>query len=257
MTIPSASLNIVNLMIISNKPKRLTEISKELSISPATTYRIMVSLKNEGYVIQDQVSKKYMVGNRLLEMALTLVSHLELRNVSLPYLELLHNQLKENVMLSCRVGLERMFIEQIQCSHELRFVTELGRPLPLWTGAPGKVILAYMKKSEIEQVINNLKQQKIKSLATSQALNIDNLLKELTHIRKVGFSISKGERIIGSISVAAPIFNRDNQIVGAISTGCSAFIFTSDMAISYGPLVRSVAKKISLQLGNIQKESNK
>lgn len=251
MSVSTPALAIISFLVSVKQAKSLTEISKNLFISPSTAYRVLSSLKISGWVVRDDVTKRYRVGNRLIELALSLVSQLDLRNVGLHYLELLYSKVEESVMLSARVGLERMYIEQIQCNHELRHIVELGRHFPLWVGAPGKVILAHMEQHEIEVVLNSLKKSRKHFLASGQAVNINNLWKELTKIRNQGFSISKGERIPGTVAMAAPIFGRDNRVLGAISTGGPESRFTIDMAIGYGPLVNDIAKKISLQLGNI------
>lgn len=249
---PNHTLATIYFLVFSEKPKRLTEISKNLSISNSTAHRILTILKNEEWVVQNQEDKKYAVGIKLLEMAVHLVSQLDLRKLSIPHLEFLRNKVKETVLLSIRVGLERMYIEQIQCDYELRQIVELGRRFPLWLGAPGKVILAYMKQSEIDTVIDSLKQSEERYLTSNHVLNIDNLQKELTKIRNQGFSLTKGERIPGTHGIAAPIFGQNHEVIGSISTGGPKSRFSKDRALQYSSLLIEVAERISFQMGDIQ-----
>ena len=108
-------ISILKFLASSKEPIQVTQISKELGISSGTAFRIMSSLKNADWVLQDPITKKYSVGSGLQEIAVSLVSQLDLRNASRPYLEMLFREVNENVMLSARIGLERMYIEQIQC----------------------------------------------------------------------------------------------------------------------------------------------
>lgn len=249
MTTTIHILSILRLLVSSKEPKGVTQISRELGISSGTAFRIVTSLKNADWVLQDPITKKYSVGSGLQEIAVSLVSQLDLRNASRPYLEMLFREVNENVMLSARIGLERMYIEQIQCDHELRQIVEVGKRMPLWAGAPGKAILAYMEEKEIEAVIKALKKSGVRVLASGQVVDIDKLRQELGQIRQQGYSITSGERTSGLHAVAAPIFGGDHRILGAISTGGPEARFTMDMAIRYGPLLNEIGEKISLRLG--------
>jgi len=241
---------IITHLTTDRAPQGVTEISKKLGLSKSGTYRILSSLKRAQWVVQDPTTKKYNLGRGALELGLSMVSQLDIRNISLPYLNELSKITHEASMLSARVGLERIYIEQIQSSHEVRQIVEMGRRFPLWSGAPGKAMLAYMEENEIEQVINNLRQSGVSVLASGQVIDTDKLREELAEIRKQGFAVSVGERLAGVAAVAAPVFGRDRRFIGAISAGGPLSRFNVDLASSYGPLVSQVARKISLQLGD-------
>lgn len=244
------TLSIINFLINSEEPKKLTEISRTLNISASTAFRILSSLESSEWIGRDHVTKKYKVGIHLLELAMSLISKIDLRNASLPFLEQLNSKVNENVLLSARVGLERIYIEQIQSHHELQHKADLGKRLPLWLGSTGKAMLAYLQNNEIEMVIDGLKASGVSLFASGKVIDIDKLREELTRIRKQGFSISCEERVSGINSVAAPIFNHDHRVAGAISTGGPLSRFSLSIAKNHGPLVREVANRISIQLGN-------
>lgn len=241
---------IIGCPALGKGPCGVTEISKELGLSKSSAYRVLSSLKRAQWVAQDPKTKKYNLGTRVLELGLSMVSQLDLRSASLPYLNELRSTTHEAAMLSARVGLERIFIDQLQSNHEVRQVVELGRRFPLWLGAPGKAMLAFMEESEIEMVIDNLRKLGVHILASGQVLDIDRLREELAKIRRQGFAVTVGERLIATPAVAAPIFGRDQGVVGAISVGGPLPTFSVDQAVRYGPLVSQVSSKISLQLGN-------
>jgi DNA-binding IclR family transcriptional regulator len=246
---------ITDYLISVGEPKRLTEISKELRISNSTAYRILSSLKRTEWVMQNRITKTYSVGNGLLELAISLVTQLDLRKISLPYLETLNRETRETALLSMRVDLERMDIEQMQGDHEVRQIVELGKRLPLWLGAVGKGMLAYMEEREIKAVIDNSRHSRVRFLASGQRININKLRKELAEIRKQGFSVTCGERVPGTTGVAAPIFSRDHLVVGAISVGGPVPRFSMDVAVRCSRLVSEAAKEISLQLGDFREKA--
>ena len=242
------AVEIVSFLVRSKGPQKLTDVGKALHISNSTVHRIMSSLKSAEWVVQEPLTKRYKVGTRFLEVALSLTSQIDLKDVSLPLLRSLHSEANESVMLSARVGLERIYLEQMRSDYELQPIVEIGKRYPLWLGASGKAILAYLEEGERETVIARAKGSGPPISASGQAIDFDKLRQELIRVRARGFSLSKGERIAGTNSVAAPVFSRDRRVVGAISLGGPAVRFSFEQARRYGPRVKEIAEKISLQL---------
>jgi DNA-binding IclR family transcriptional regulator len=246
-------VSVVNYLSADQSYHGITEICQEMRVSKASVYRILSSLEDLGWVVQDPETRKYKLGSALLEIGLSVLSHLDIRMVSLRYLNQLRDSINESAMLTLRVGFERIFIDQVQDNHEIRLIAELGKRYPLWSGAQGKVMLAHLEEREIEMIVDNLIESGIRVLASGQNLDIDGLRKELVEIRKQGFAVSVGERVIGASAVASPIFGQDNRVAGAISVGGPLHRFSVDKARECGPLVSQVAEKISLQLRGFNK----
>jgi DNA-binding IclR family transcriptional regulator len=160
-------------------------------------------------------------------------------------------------MLALRVGLERVFIAQVPSTLEVRMMVELGKSHPLWCGAQGKAILAYMEESEVEAVMNELIKSGTRVLASGTIIDIDGLSKELAEIQRQGFAVSFAERVPGAAAVAAPIFERDRRVVGAIAIGGPLQRFAPDIVNRFGRLVSQAATEISLEFGNSPEQQSK
>lgn len=238
-------LSILDYLASIGKPCQVTEISRQLKISKSTTSRNLSSLKSGQWVAQDTESRRYTIGTRALEFSLSILSCFDIRQDSLSYLGQLRDATGETSMLSLRAGLERMYIEQVPGVHEVRQIVQLGKPLPLWCGAPGKAILAYMEESDRQWIVDTLRKSGVVVLASGQTMDIDRLQEELAEIRKQGFALSVGERVAGTSAVAAPIIDRQGQVAGAISVSGPLSRFSVDLATHYGPLVREAARAIS------------
>jgi IclR family acetate operon transcriptional repressor len=250
LTMSSANdiLEIVSFLIRSKGAQKLTDVGKAVYISKSTVYRIMSSLKTAGWVVQDPLTRKYAIGTRLLELAFSLTSQIDLKEISLPFLQALNSETKESVMLSARVGLERMYLEQVRNDYGLQPIVEIGRRMPLWIGASGKAILAHLEEGEIETVLGGAKQSGLAHFASGKPVDFLKLRQELTKIRSQGFALSRNERMAGLTSVAAPIFSNAHRVVGAISVGGATGRFSLELARRYAPMVKKTAERISLQL---------
>lgn len=254
MDVTDRVVSVITYLSLDRDFHGITEICTQLRISKSTVYRILSSLERHRWVAQDTKTRRYRLGNGILEIGLSILSNLDTRSVSLPYLYQLRDTTSETASLSLRVGLERTYVEIVQGSEQLRLIHELGKRHPLWCAAQGKAILAYMDEGEIEAVLNNLINSGVRAFASGQIIDIDNLRKELTEIRKKGFSVSFGERIAGTAAVAAPIFGAYDKVIGSIATGGPANRLSADAAKHYGTLVSRIAREVSLELGAFVKE---
>jgi IclR family KDG regulon transcriptional repressor len=242
-------ITIINYLATSDKQYGVTEVSKELKIPKTTVYRILSTLVDEQWVVKNPESRKYSLSDTFLQMGLSLLSRHNLRRVSLPFLNNLQGLTNESAALSIRIGMERMYIEMVESESEVRIVVPLGIRIPLWAGAIGKVMLAHMKDEEKEKIIRKLVHEGVKTYPTGQALHISELENELNDIRNQGYAIGSGERVPGAYAVAAPVFDKDSQVAGAISLHGPTPRFTLELAISSAPVVCEAAHKISLQMG--------
>lgn len=60
----------------------------------------------------------------------------------------------ESISLVIRYDEYRVTIEKVDSSLTVRHMIKLGKPFPLFAGAAGKVILAYLSKEEVTEIIS-------------------------------------------------------------------------------------------------------
>ena len=234
------------LMYIAHQdgPKGLSEISRELKLDKATVFRLVVTLKSRGLIRQIQDSRSY----ELVLPGPLLIGATEpgLRQVCHRYLEELSRQTKETVCLVCPWGFERTHVDVIPAQHELRLVPEIGSIWPIYVGASGRVMMAFMPRDKVENIIRETK------LASRNAAHVptkDEILADLIRIRRRGYLISAGETVEGGAAVAAPVIDRNEQVVGAIAIRGPASRLSQALLRQYAPLVRDATRRLSRELG--------
>ncbi len=248
------AVSILNHIGTTEGRSGVTEIGKALKLSKGTVSRLLSQLEAEELVIQDPETQRYSLGVKIFEIGGLAQSNLDLRTASLPYMHQLRDIIGETVTLNLRVGFDRMYIEQVQGIHEVRQVPELGKRVPLWCGAGGKVILAHLGTSEIEDVLENLRKLGTQVLASGQSLDPSKLQYELEQVRKEHFLVTVGERLPSFCGVSAPIFGREHKVLGCLSVGGPLPRFSPEQGRRWGPSLSSAARKISLALGDLSSE---
>ncbi len=227
-----------------DEPKGLSEISRELQLDKATVLRLIVTLKSRGLIRQIQESRSYEV---VLPGPL-LIGGTDpgLRQMCHPYLDELSRRTKETVCLVCPWGLERTHVDVIPAQHELRLVPEIGSIWPMYVGASGRVMMAFMPRHKVEDIVRETK------LARRNATRVpakDEIFADLIRIRRRGYLISAGETVEGGAAVAAPIIDRNERVVGAIAIRGPSTRLTHALLRQYAPLVQDATRKLSRDLG--------
>lgn len=228
----------------SDEPVTLSEISQATQIDKATTLRLLATLEAWKLVQRDPVSRRYAGGVGLWQMLTSWRS--DLRAVSRPYLESLRRLTEETVTLVCPRGLERVVVESLAAPRELCVVPSIGSAQPIYAGASGKVIMAYMSESERDRIIEltNLKPVRGDSLTDPASF-----LKELEQVRQCGYAYAIGTVTAGVSALASPIFDPTGHVVGSVSLRGPESRLSLQRLEQLAPYVVDSGHDISLQLG--------
>lgn len=240
--------SIISLMAKSDGPCRVTELASVLTIDKSSISRILASLEKNQWV-KKLPDDTYILGDKILEISLSVLSGINIRQVSLPYLYELNSQTRETAALALRVDFEDIIVDQVESQNSVRHVLNIGVRYPLWSGATGKAILAHIEESEIDEVIHLLERSTDSILASGEQLDTDNLREELAAIRKLGYAKSVGERTPVTSAIAAPVFER-NKVAGAVLATGPLPRFNEQVIELCSKFVIQAAQNISLRLGS-------
>ncbi|MBY0121426.1 IclR family transcriptional regulator [Bacillus sp. S/N-304-OC-R1] len=230
---------------LANSPDKMwlsiTDLSKECDLPASTMHRLLQAMKKHGLVQQDPDSKLYSLGNTWLEYGLQLYDSFDFVNLIRPEMERLMIEVEESIYYSKCIGLESIIVERIDCpTNPIRINDQLGIRIPMNIGAANKAMLAYMPKEEMQKIVQAI-------IAEEEKQKFLNVLQQT---RTQGYGFSNGERTEGTSSVAAPIFNQWNDLIGAISIGYVNFNLTQERQDYLIKKVIETAKHISVKLGS-------
>jgi DNA-binding IclR family transcriptional regulator len=231
---------VLTTLAEGEKMMGVTEIANKINLSKSTVHRILVSLMQATLVRIDSTSRQYSLGYGLLQLTDGLLRGSEISITALPYLRSLREETGETVSLNVRDDYHRVVVERLDTSHEIRYVAEIGRPLPLYVGAGGKAILAFMDETEVLSV---------PGIAEMSKKQTQCLSKELKEIRIIGSAYTLGERLPGAGSISAPIFTHDGMAIASVSVLCLESRLKPKIVRDFRRLVQATAMNISQELG--------
>jgi DNA-binding IclR family transcriptional regulator len=190
------------------------ELSAHLGFSPATTQRLLQTLKGYGFVYQDPSTRQYRLGHIYYQFLDTLQQTYSITQTALPMMTALLSRTQETVYLNVIEGSERLCIESLESPQHLKASMPIGNRSPLYAGASSKCLLAFSPQDFIEDY---LKKAELTPLTANTITDIDRLGSEIAVTKKQGYAISLGERTTGLGSLSAPILNHRDMIVAALS----------------------------------------
>jgi DNA-binding IclR family transcriptional regulator len=188
-------------------PQRLSltlqEISDSIGLAKSTTFRIVQSLEKTGYLIRLE-DQKYCLSFRFTRLAGMVMSTLSIRQVARPLMFELARKTNETITLNMANGRDRTCIDVIDTPSPLMSLARPGQNVRMdGKGATGKVLMAHLPTKDLRKLVG--------PAAKTTARKSAELMSELARIRKDGYCVSDGERVLGLSAIAAPVWQSDEN----------------------------------------------
>jgi IclR family KDG regulon transcriptional repressor len=187
-------------LFTDNSSLGVTEVSQALGIHKATAFKLLQTLKSEGWLFQDPKSKCYSFGISLLPLAQAVVRSFSAENVIRQLLGELGEYFQEDIVLCKLVGKEALCVMKIESNHIMVTSAKEGCTLPVHLGATGKVLLAYQDEKTIQEIYDQFSEEIVISRAA--------YIQDLQTVREQGYAITCSNYDKGIHAVGVPVFNK-------------------------------------------------
>lgn len=235
-------------LLSDGKSRTPIEISEGIGLSSSTTFRILATLSYYNLIKRDEKTGQYGLGLACLELARAYQDNNDLRQVALPELEALRDEIKETVHLSILDKMEIIYLEKLSGLHAIGIMSSrVGGRSPAYCTGVGKILLAYLNP---EQVRTHFIQHGLPGFTDTTITDLDELMHELTEVRRLGYAFDRGEHEHEVRCIATPIFDFNGLAVAALSiSGPSARMDPLENNTEMIEKAKETAMRISRQLG--------
>src|SRR5215469_5685562 len=136
----------------------ISELARRLDLTRSTTHRYVATLATLGYLQQDEVTRKYRLGPRVLDLGFAVLGSLELREIAAPHLRRLTDSTGYTSNLAIRDDTDVILIDRVRGRpgryHHMEFSLHVGSRLPAYCSATGKALIAFLPRTDLERLLD-------------------------------------------------------------------------------------------------------
>lgn len=136
---------------------------------------------------------------KLIKLAGLVASGLNVRDIARSVMMHIAAHTGETISINTAIGKDRVCIDVVESTSRLMHIVNLGEHAPLIYGATGKVLLAHLPENERKEVLA--------ALPPDYPLSVQELEAELAEIREKRYTITRSERVVGSLAISVAIFD--------------------------------------------------
>ncbi|MFB7638762.1 IclR family transcriptional regulator [Peribacillus butanolivorans] len=242
----SRVMDILVLLSREDQPLTVSEISRKLNVPKSSTFEILVTMVEKGFLQFDDQLKTYKLGLKLFEVGAAYLYNTDLHKEARPYLETLMTQTGETAFLAIESDGEVVYLDKVEAPSSIRTTATLGNRNPMYRTGLGKAILAGYSDDKVRELMDN---KEFIQRTSNSITSFSSLIENLNQIRQRGYSIDDRENEEDVFCVAAPVYDESNSPVAAISVAGLATRMKEDEKDKYSEYLVEAALGISKRLG--------
>jgi IclR family acetate operon transcriptional repressor len=224
----------------------LSELAADTDQSPATTYRILVTLEARGLVEFDPGPQLWHIGPRAFLIGTRYLRRTSLVERARPVLRRLMERTGETANLGIAREGHVLFVSQVETHASIRAFFPPGTLSPMHASGIGKALLAQMSPEARTRALSaaGLERFTERTLTDRDAIEADMAL-----TRQRGYAIDDEEKTEGMRCIAAPVLDLHGEVVAGISVSGPASRVRDDEIATLAAAVRDAAATLSAALG--------
>ncbi len=222
----------------------LSEVAREVGITPATARRILLTLEELGYVRSD--NRRFSLTPRVLALGWAYLSSLDLGELAGPFMEELSAKTRESCSIATLDLPDIVYVARVPTSRIMTVALGVGARLPAYPTSMGRVLLSALPDEDLTAYLETLQAEPLTDRTITAP---DDLRASITQARADGYALVDQELELGLRSIAAPIHNSRGRIIAALNVSAHASRSTStSLCEEFLPHLQQAAAQITTAL---------
>lgn len=251
------AVKIVDALREEKVPVGVNELSRKLSLNGATTYRILRTLMEYGWIYQNSEGK-YTIGYKLSLNFDSEQFYAVLKDVSYYVMRRLSEQENEAVNLIVRQNENGIVLQQTRTNKLMDYVQAIGSVVPLHATSCGKVLLSELPDYQLNHLCEIME---FRPYTSHTITDKEDLVQALKLVRARGYATDLSESLNNSNCISVPVRGPSNEIIAALSFTGILSELTPEKEKIYFSILSEASKEITNEMfqvyeGNIPKVDN-
>ncbi|EXG81064.1 IclR family transcriptional regulator [Cryptosporangium arvum] len=225
-------------------PVGAAAIARDLRLPRSTTYHLLATLADAGFVVHLPEERRYALGVSAYELGTGYTRQAPLQRLARVPLATLVDRLGQSAHLAVLHGREVIYVIEERAPGRPPLVTDVGVRLPAQLTASGRAMLAVLPKPAVRALFPDAG-----AFVRRHELgptNYAELRRLLTAVTKAGYATEDGEVTPGFASVAAPVTDHSGHPVAAVAV---TFPVAEGDPDALADAVRRTAAEIARRVG--------
>lgn len=240
------ALDILDLYCEGHNSLTLKEIMNHTNMTKTTAFRLIKTLEEREYLSSSKMEPGYVLGPKSMHLSSVALTNTDLQSVIDPILKELRDITGETTSVFVERDGLRICIGRYESKHPLRNTVYVGQVLPIHAGAYGRILLMGHNDDEIMSII---KKDGLEAFTQFTITDEDVFLAKIYEARKNGYAITYSERTMGTVAIASPIYNCNNEVIAALGCSGPRDRFTEEKTRFLIENVKKYSKQASMRMG--------
>lgn len=241
VTALASGLEVIQAFDHEHPRMTLSEVATRTGMNRAKARRFLLTLHALGYVRKQQ--RYFELAPRVLQLGYAFLSANNYRDVIQQHLEDITAETGESSSLGVLDGNDVIYVARSAAKHRLMAITlSVGTRLPAAHTSMGRMLLAQLCDSDLDNCLSSVT---LEPYTEKTVTDIGELRNEIIKVRQQGYAISDQELDSGLRSIAVPVHDAKQHLMGAINISTNAARVDLDTLINiYLPVLKNKIEKI-------------
>jgi DNA-binding IclR family transcriptional regulator len=224
----------------------VSDVAAEIDVHKSTAFRLLGALEARGLVEQAGERGKYRLGFGIVRLAGAVTGRIDITQQGRPVCERLAEEIGETVNVAVMQEHYAINLFQVRGPAAVGAHNWVGQLTPLHATSSGKILLAHLPAKERTALLAGAGLTKVTPRTLSAKTKLE---KNLAEARERGYAWSLEELEIGLNAMAAPIRDRDGDVVAAVSASGPSYRLTEERLHELSSMLLKGAEEISHRIG--------
>lgn len=204
----SKGLDILELLAGESRGKTQVEIAKTLGRTTSEIFRMLMVLRQRGYVELSEDGDRYALTTKMFEIAHKHPPIRRLTAIAGEEMQRLADAINQSLHLAILHSGKVLVIAQVDCQDNNITSVRLGAQIPLFDTASGRVLAAWMEERALASLLD---------LADGPDNRRRDFIAGLADVREKGYCGNASLTIEGVQNISAPIRDFSGKVIAALT----------------------------------------
>lgn len=241
VTALASGLEVIQAFDHEHPRMTLSEVAARTGMNRAKARRFLLTLHALGYVRKQQ--RYFELAPRVLQLGYAFLSANNYRDVIQQHLEDITAETGESSSLGVLDGSDVIYVARSAAKHRLMAITlSVGTRLPAAHTSMGRILLAQLSEADLDHFLSSVA---LEPYTDKTVTDVNELRSQIISARQQGYAISDQELDSGLRSIAVPVYDAKQHLMGAINISTNAARIDLDTLINvYLPVLQKKVAQV-------------